>query len=151
MVPLTHKPTAVTSHSANAIDHIITNNVSGHNGFKSTLVKTDVSDHFPILLALKTNEKTQKPVVKSAYKRSYCKKNIDKFKIICATEIGMALKKLKTTIKHINTFSISLFAFMRSRSQKPKLKSNTRAIKALGLLKVLQNHQKRSKYFLKNF
>ena len=33
---------------------------------------------------------------------------------------------------------------MTSRSQKPKLKLNSRAIRDLGLLKVLQNHQKRN-------
>ena len=61
----------------------------------------------------------------------------------------MTLKKLKTTTKHINTFSISLSIFMTSRSQDRKLKLNSRAIRALGLLKVLQNYQKRNKDFMK--
>ena len=39
-----------------------------------------MSDHFPIVFAVKTHETTQRPVVKSIYKRSYCEKNIDKFK-----------------------------------------------------------------------
>ena len=82
MIPLTNKPTRVTRHSANAIDHIITNSVTGHNDFKSAIIKTDLSDHFPIVFAIKTNETTQRPVVKSTYKRSYCEKNIDKFKNI---------------------------------------------------------------------
>ena len=73
---MTNKSTQVTNHSADAIDYIITNSVSGHNDFKSTIVKTEVSDHFPILLALKTNEKTQK----STYKRSYCKKILTNLK-----------------------------------------------------------------------
>ena len=80
MIPLTNKPARVTKHSANAIDHIITNSVTGNNDFKSAIIKTDLSDHFPIVFAIKTNETTQKPVVKSTYKRSYCEKNIDKFK-----------------------------------------------------------------------
>ena len=74
MIPLTNKPTRVTRHSANAIDHIITNSVTGHNDFKSAIIKTDLSDHFPIVFAIKTNETTQRPVVKSTYKRSYCEK-----------------------------------------------------------------------------
>ena len=41
-----------------------------------------MSDHFPIAFAIKTNETTHRPVVKSTYKRSYCGKNIDKFKNI---------------------------------------------------------------------
>ena len=47
----------------------------------------------------------------------------------------MKLKKLKTPIKHIHTFSISLLTFVTCRSQKMKLKLNSRAIKALGLRK----------------
>ena len=82
MIPLTNKPTRVTRHSANAIDHIITSSVTGHNDFESAIIKTDLSDHFPIVFAIKTNETTQRPVVKFTYKRSYCKKNIDKFKNI---------------------------------------------------------------------
>ena len=74
MIPLTNKPTRVTRHSANAIDHIITNSVTGHNDFKSAIIKTDLSDHFPIVFAIKTNEATQRPVVKSTYKRSFCEK-----------------------------------------------------------------------------
>ena len=35
-----------------------------------------MSDHFPIVFAIKTDETTQTPVVKS----TYCQKNIDKFK-----------------------------------------------------------------------
>ena len=78
MIPLTNKPTWVTKHSANAIDHIITNSAIGRNDFKSVIIKTDLSDHFPIVFAIKTNEANQRPVVKSTYKRSYCEKNIEK-------------------------------------------------------------------------
>ena len=70
-------------------------------------------------------------------------------KIFCTTETGMTLNKLKTPTKHINTFSISLLTFMTSRSQNRKLKLNSRVIRALELLKVLQNHQKINKDFMK--
>ena len=58
MIALTNKPTRVTRHSANTIDHIITNSVTGHNDFKSAIIKTDLSDHFPIVFPIKTNETT---------------------------------------------------------------------------------------------
>ena len=72
MIPFTNKPTQVTRHSANAIDHIITNSVTSHNDFKSAIIKNDLSDHFPIVFAIKSNETTQRPVVKSTNKCSYC-------------------------------------------------------------------------------
>ena len=74
VIPLTNKQTQVTRHSAKTIDHIITKSVRDHNGFKSAIIKTNLSDHFPIVFAIKTNETTQRPVVKSIYKGSYCEK-----------------------------------------------------------------------------
>ena len=47
--------------------------------FKSTIIKIDFSDHFPIVNTLETNETSQKPVAQSTYKRSYCEKTIGKF------------------------------------------------------------------------
>ena len=64
MIPLTNKPTRVTRLSANAIDHI-SNSLTGHNDFKSAIIKTDLSDHLSIAFAIKTNGTTQRPVVKS--------------------------------------------------------------------------------------
>ena len=92
MIPLTNKPTRVTRHSANAIDHIITNSVTGHNDFKSRITKTDLSDHFPVAFALKTKETNQKPVVKFTYRHFYCEKILANLKILCTTETGMTLK-----------------------------------------------------------
>ena len=40
VIPLTNKPKRVTRHSANGIDHIITNSVTGQNDFKSARIKT---------------------------------------------------------------------------------------------------------------
>ena len=89
VIPLTSKPTRVTRHSANAIDDIITNSVTGHNDFKSVIIRTDLSDHFPIVFAIKTNETMQRSVVKSIYKRSLTvKKILTNLKILCPTEIG---------------------------------------------------------------
>ena len=52
-IPLTNKPTRVTRHPANAIDHFITNSVTDHNDIKSAIIKTDLPDHFPIVSHLK--------------------------------------------------------------------------------------------------
>ena len=144
MIPLTNKPTWVIRHSANVIDHMIINSETNQNDLSHpTLSQTDLSDHFLIVFALKTNEPTQKPVVKCTLKRSYCKKNIENFKNTLYKKNLVDIKKLKTPINHINIFSISLLAFMTSHSQKaPKLKWNSRGIRALELLKILQNHQK---------
>ena len=46
MIPTINKPTRVTRQSAIAIDHILTNCFVNFN-CKTTIFKTDISDHFP--------------------------------------------------------------------------------------------------------
>ena len=94
MIPLTNKPTWVIRHSVNVIDHMITNSETNQNNLSHpNLSQTDLSDHFLNVFALKTNEATQKPVVKCTFKRSYCKKNIEKFlKILCTRKTWLILK-----------------------------------------------------------
>ena len=104
MIPLRNKPIQVTRHSTNAIDHIITNSVVDHNNFKSVIMKTDLSDHFSIVFAIKTNETTQRPVVKSTYKRSYCEQNIDKFKSTLHNRNWDNIKKIEDTNKAYKYF-----------------------------------------------
>ena len=148
MIPLTNKPTQVTRHLANAID--ITNIVTGYNDFKSAIIKTGLSDHFPIVFAIKTNETTQRSVVKSTYKRSYCEKNIGKFKNILHNRNWVEIKKNKDSNKAYKYLLNVFIDIYDSRSQNRKLKLNSRASRALGLLKVLQNQKNRNKDFMKN-
>ena len=143
MTPLTYEPERVIRHSSKVIYQIVTNSVTSQNAFKSAIIKTDLSYHFPIVSALTTNETTQKLVIKSTYKRSYCEKNTERFKITWHNRNSDGIKKIKTPTKHINILSIFLLTFMTSRFKKPKIKLNSRTIRALGLLKVLQNYQKR--------
>ena len=95
MIPLTNKPTRVTRYSANAIDNIITNSVTGHNNCKLVIIKTDLSDHFLIVFGIKANETRQRLVVKFNHKRSYCEKNIDKFKNILRNRNWDDIKKVE--------------------------------------------------------
>ena len=90
VVPLTNKPTRVTRHSLNTIDHIITNSAEDRNDFKSAIIKNGLSDHFPIVIAIKINETMQRPVVRSAYKRSYLhhKKALTNLKYSAQQKLG---------------------------------------------------------------
>ena len=104
MIPLTNKPTRVTRSSANAIEHIITNSVIGHNDFTSAIIKTNLSDHFPIVFAIKSNETTQRAVLKSTYKRCYCEQNIDKIKNILHNRNWDDIKKIEDASKAYKYF-----------------------------------------------
>ena len=47
LVPTPNKPTRVTNKTISATDHIITNSIY-NNDFKTAIIRTDISDHFPI-------------------------------------------------------------------------------------------------------
>ena len=70
MIPPINKPTRVTRNTATAIDHIITNTVISGIQQRSGIIKTDISDHFPIVFALNTCEKSKaEDKVQFIYKR----------------------------------------------------------------------------------
>ena len=72
MIPTVNKPTRLTRHAATAIDNIITNCIF-NSDFKSVIVKTDLSNHFPIIFI---NEFIRDPtptydMEKCIYKRDF--------------------------------------------------------------------------------
>ena len=71
MIPTINKPTRVGKDSATAIDHSIANCIVDCQ-FKTAIVKTGVTDHFPIAMALKTDEPVhQSQKVQNVHKRNY--------------------------------------------------------------------------------
>ena len=50
--PAINKPTRVINRTIYAIDHIITNSIY-NNDFKTAIIRTDISDQFPITQAFK--------------------------------------------------------------------------------------------------
>ena len=79
LIPTLNKPTRVEKYSAATIDHIITDYVLTCD-FKTAIFKTDLTDHFPIVIALKNDEPSyQHSKTKHKYKRSYNEENIKAF------------------------------------------------------------------------
>ena len=56
MIPTINKPTRVTSRTATAIDHIITNCFINVN-FKIAIFKIDITDHLPVCITISSTEK----------------------------------------------------------------------------------------------
>ena len=70
MIPIINKPTRIGKNSATAIDHIIAKCIADCQ-FKSAILKTDVTDHFPIAIALRTYEPAhQSQKVQNVHKRN---------------------------------------------------------------------------------
>ena len=75
MVPVINKPTCVTRYTVTAIDHISTNSIINT---EINIIKTDVSDHFPILFVAKVNVDMSIRTEQYILKRNICDQSIKK-------------------------------------------------------------------------
>ena len=95
MIPTINKPTRVGKNSATAIDHIIPNCIAGSQ-FKTAILKTVVTDPFPIAMALKTDGPVyQSRKVQNVHKRNYDEKAIESFKQQLREIDWQSLKKMR--------------------------------------------------------
>ena len=64
VIPIINPPTRISEHSASLIGNILTTDIF-NNSLKKCIIKSDVSDHFPIFFSIRlTKEKLQKGVIK---------------------------------------------------------------------------------------
>ena len=75
MIPTINRPTRVTRNTATAIDHIITNTVISGIQHRSDIIKTDISNHFPIVFALNTCEKVNQKIRHNLFINASTEKN----------------------------------------------------------------------------
>ena len=68
IITTTNKPTRVTKKTATAVDHIITNSFI-ENTFETAIIKSGVSDHFPICIFIPSTNLYTKIDVIYHYKR----------------------------------------------------------------------------------
>ena len=75
------------------IDNIIINSIL-NNDFESAITKTDVSDHFPIILIikLKTNSSPKIHADQFIHKRDFKENSLNLFKEICLKHLGIVWK-----------------------------------------------------------
>ena len=78
LIPVINKPTRITKKSATAIDHIMTNTFVDAD-ITTGIIKTDISDHFPIFLISKTQGINIYPQKSSILKRHINKNSINDF------------------------------------------------------------------------
>ena len=104
LIPTINKPTRVVKNSAKAIDHIITDYVLTCD-FKTAILKTDLTDHFLIAIALKMIER-----LRNIQKLNICTnvaimKKISKLSITDYFQsIGMKLKTAMIPMRLIKSF-----------------------------------------------
>ena len=108
-IPTINKPTSVGKNAATAIDHVIANCIVDCQ-FKTAILKTDVTDHFPIAMALKTDETIhQSQKVQNVHKRNYDENTIESFKQRCREIDWTELKKCEDPNEAYKHFLKHLF------------------------------------------
>ena len=79
-IPTINKPTRVTRKMTTAIDHILTNYVI-NTVFKTSIFKSDISDHFPICFMIPSSMKQRNNTkITATYKRVFDTESIELFK-----------------------------------------------------------------------
>ena len=79
LIPTVNKPTRVTRNTITTIDHIITNSVINAE-FKTGTIKTDISDHFPIIFIFESVVNRTEAREEFTYKRNYSGNSIETFR-----------------------------------------------------------------------
>ena len=79
LIPTINKPTCVTRHIATPIDHVFTNTIKDNIEIKTAILKTDISDYFPIIFATKNKIDAEIPG-QYIFKRNISDQSIDRFK-----------------------------------------------------------------------
>ena len=114
------KPSRCTDNSATLIDHVITNCYS--DCFKSVILTSKISDHFPIIhfLPEKTSKKTQKFIEK----RDFSKRKIENFKTVLSNISWIEVQNAPDVHTGYNLFSDTFFHLYNLHFPIVKLKFN---------------------------
>ena len=104
MIPTINKPTRVTSYKAIAIDNIITNAILDKD-FKSAIIKTDLSDLFPVILIIKLKTKfSNNQVDQFIFKRGFNGNTLTLFKQNLFETSWDSVKKIDDSNESYNKF-----------------------------------------------
>ena len=79
MMPVINKPTCVTKNTARAIDHIFINSFTTSK-FKTGIIKSDISDHFPIFFVAHYNIHIKETKERFVFRRDLSDISVEKFK-----------------------------------------------------------------------
>ena len=153
MIPTINKPTRVGKNSATAIDHIIANCILDCQ-FKTAILKRDVTDHFPIAMALKADEPFhQSQKVQNVHKRNYDEKAIESFKQRLWEIDWAELKKCEDSNEAYKHFSEIFILVYDNFFSKVKVRIKTKSLQSpwitKGIAKSSKGKQKLYEKYLK--
>ena len=153
MIPTINKPTRVTSYTPTAIDNIITNSILDKD-FKSAIIKTDLSDHFPVIfvIKLKTMFSPKNQVDQLIFKRDFNENTITLFKQNLFETSWDSVKKIDDSneSKFLEIFSSLYEKYFPLTKVKLKPKRKNSPWITNGIAKSSKRKQKLYEKFLKH-
>ena len=79
MMPVINKPRRVTKNTARAIDHVFINSVTTTK-FKTRIIKSDISNPFPILFVADRNISMKETKERFIFRRDLSNVSLEKFR-----------------------------------------------------------------------
>ena len=154
LISLINSPTRVVKNSFSAIDHIMTNLID--KKCETGIIKTDLSDHFPIFVNFDLKEPTPNKKTENDffYKRSFDETSINKFKMRLKEVNWTILDSLENPCKAFDRFMEIIGNLYEesfpNKEVKTKHKKTSNPWITNGILKSSKRKQKLYEKFLKN-
>ena len=150
MIPTISKSTRVTKKTATAIDHIIINSFV-QNTFKTAIIKSDVSDHFPICIFFLQQTYLQKMMLSINIKEPLMIKKLKLFFKISINMTGIPLKPIRMQMK-LTIISYQYFVqFMILFFPMNKMQIKTKDLESPWITKRIKNLLKRNNVCIQSF
>ena len=152
-MPVINNPTRVTKNTATAIDHIFINSVTTTK-FKTGIIKSDISDHFPVFFVTDYNIHIKKTKERFMFRRDLTVNSVEKFKYKLRTVSWDSITNSSDTNKAFDNF-IEFFSSLYDEGF-PKKKIKLKAQKynnpwiTKGIKKSSKRKQRLYEKFLKN-
>ena len=153
MMPVINIPTRVTKNTATAIDHIFINSVTTTK-FKTGIIKSDISDHFPIFFVADYNIHIKETKERLIFRRDLSDISVEKFKCKLRTVSWDTMTNSSDTNKAYDNFIEIFSSLYDERFPKKKIKLKPQKYNnpwiTKGIKKSSKRKQKLSEKFLKN-
>ena len=150
-IPLINKPTRVTLRNATAIDYIFTNTIDKHC-INTGIVKSDLTDHFPIFMICEMGQENPNDLSESSFlRRDISYANINKFREMLY-EYDWGLLHLSTNANDAYSIFNHIFCKMYNEAF-PKIKvfENQKSLKPPWMTRGLMLSSKRKQRLYEKF
>ena len=120
MMPVINKPIQVNNNTATDIDHIFISSVTTTK-FKTGIIKTDISDNFPIFFVADYDIHIRETKERFIYRRYLSDISVENSSANCALLAETVSQTFLIRIRHMTTLLKFLAHFMARASEKRKL------------------------------